>query len=76
MTAQQCRETEQTIRNILGHLEGRASQSLRVLVTHGVVYVDGHVPEYRCKKAMTQLVARVANSCRVVNRARVLPSEP
>ena len=76
MTTQQCRETEQTIRNILSQLEGAACQRLSVVVTDGVAYVDGHVPEYRRKKAVTQLVARVASSCRVVNRARVLPSEP
>jgi hypothetical protein len=76
VTTQQCHETEQTIRNILGQLEGPASQRLRVVVTDGVAYVDGHVPEYRRKKAVTQLVARVANSSRVVNRTRVLPSEP
>jgi hypothetical protein len=76
VTIQQCHETEQTIRNILGQLEGPASERLRVVVTDGVAYVDGHVPEYRRKKAVTQLVARVANSSRVVNRTRVLPSEP
>jgi len=76
VTTEQWRETEQTIRNILGELEGAACHRLRVVVMDGVAYVDGHVPEYRCKKGMTQLVARVASSCRVVNRARVLPSEP
>ncbi len=76
MTAQEDHETEQTIRNILGQLEAPASQRLRVVVTDGVAYIDGHVPEYRRKKAMTQVVARVASSCRVVNRTRVLPTEP
>lgn len=76
MTAQHCRETEQAILTILGHLEGPASQRLRVVVTDGVAYIDGQVVEYCRKKAITQLVARAASSCRVVNRARVLPGEP
>ncbi len=76
MTAQHYRETEQAILNILGQLDGPASQRLRVLLTDGVAYIDGQVPEYCRKKAITQLVARVASSCTVVNRARVLPSEP
>jgi len=76
LTAQHYRETEQTILNILGHLEGPASQRLRVVVADGVAYIDGQVVEYRRKKAITQLVTRLASSCEVVNRTRVLPGEP
>ena len=76
MTAQQYRQTEQTILNILSQLDGPASQRLRVVVTDGVAYIDGQTAEYRRKKAITQLATRVANSCRVVNRTRVLPGEP
>jgi len=53
VTAQHYGETEQTILNILRQLEGPAFQRPRVVVTDWVAYIDGPVPEYRRKKAMT-----------------------
>jgi hypothetical protein len=76
LTARHYREIEQTIVDILSLPEERPSHRLRVVMTGGVAYVDGHVPEYRQKKAITQLMARIARPRRVINRVRVVPGQP
>jgi len=52
------------------------SGSLNVLVSAGVVHIDGEVASYEQKKAINRLVAASPGVRRVVNRLRVVPAAP
>lgn len=52
------------------------SGSLKVLVSGGVVHIDGEVGSYQQKKAINRLVAASPGVRRVVNRLRVVPAAP
>jgi osmotically-inducible protein OsmY len=50
--------------------------NLKVLVSGGVVHIDGEVGSYQQKKAIDRLVAASPGVRRVVNRLRVVPAAP
>ena len=50
--------------------------SFKVLVSGGVVHIDGEVGSYQQKKAINRLVAASPGVRRVVNRLRVVPAAP
>ena len=50
--------------------------SFEVLVSGGVVHIDGEVGSYQQKKAINRLVAASPGVRRVVNRLRVVPAAP
>lgn len=50
--------------------------NLKVLVSGGVVHIDGEVGSYQQKKAVDRLVAASPGVRRVVNRLRVVPAAP
>jgi osmotically-inducible protein OsmY len=52
------------------------SGSLEVLVSGGVVHIDGEVASYQQKKAINRLVAASPGVRRVVSRLRVVPAAP
>ena len=52
------------------------SGHLKVLVSGGVVHIDGEVASYQQKKAINRLVAASPGVRRVVNRLRVVPAAP
>jgi osmotically-inducible protein OsmY len=52
------------------------SGNLKVLVSGGVVHIDGEVGSYQQKKAINRLVAASPGVRRVVNRLRVVPAAP
>jgi osmotically-inducible protein OsmY len=70
------RQLEQAIINCcLQHRLVEASE-LEVLVSGGVVQIDGEVGSYQQKKAINRLVAASPGVRRVVNRLRVVPAAP
>jgi len=50
--------------------------SFKVLVSGGVVHIDGEAGSYQQKKAINRLVAASPGVRRVVNRLRVVPAAP
>jgi len=50
--------------------------NLKVLVSGGVVHIDGEVGSYQQKKAINRFVAASPGVRRVVNRLRVVPAAP
>ena len=50
--------------------------NLKVLISGGVVHIDGEVGSYQQKKAIDRLVAASPGVRRVVNRLRVVPAAP
>ena len=52
------------------------SGTLKVLVSGGVVQIDGEVGSYEQKKAINRMVAASPGVRRVVNRLRVVPAAP
>ena len=50
--------------------------NLKVLISGGVVQIDGEVGSYQQKKAIDRLVAASPGVRRVVNRLRVVPAAP
>jgi osmotically-inducible protein OsmY len=68
------RQLEETVISTFNQAHLEDVEALRVLVVGGVVYIDGHVGNYRAKKTVTRLVASAAGLRRVVNRSRVVPA--
>lgn len=52
------------------------SGNLEVLISGGVVHIDGEVGSYQQKKAINRFVAASPGVRRVVNRLRVVPAAP
>lgn len=52
------------------------SRDVRLVVVHGVAYLDGPVASYHQKKAIASTVATLPNVRQVVNRLRVIPGNP
>jgi len=70
------RRLEQAIVNCCLQHRLVESGSLDVLVSGGVVHIDGEVASYEQKKAINRLVAASPGVRRVVNRLRVVPAAP
>ena len=70
------RRLEQAIVNCCLQHRLVESGSLNVLVSGGVVHIDGEVASYEQKKAINRLVAASPGVRRVVNRLRVVPAAP
>ncbi|MGD0205219.1 MAG: BON domain-containing protein [Dehalococcoidia bacterium] len=68
------RQSEETILSTFNKARLADVETLRVLVVEGVVYIDGHVSNYRAKKAISQLAASAPGLRKVVNRSRVVPA--
>jgi osmotically-inducible protein OsmY len=70
------RQLEQAIVNCCLQHKLVEAGNLEVLVSGGVVQVDGEVGSYQQKKAINRLVAASPGVRRVVNRLRVVPAAP
>ena len=70
------RQLEQAIVNCCLQHRLVESGNLKVLVSGGVVHIDGEVGSYQQKKAINRLVAASPGVRRVVNRLRVVPAAP
>lgn len=68
------RQLEETILSTFNEAHLADVEALRVLVVEGVVYIDGHVGNYRAKKTITRLAASAPGLRKVVNRSRVVPA--
>ena len=70
------RQLEQAIVNCCLQHRLVDTGNLEVLVSGGVVQIDGEVGSYQQKKAINRLVAASPGVRRVVNRLRVVPAAP
>ena len=70
------RQLEQAIVNCCLQHRLVDAGNLEVLVSGGVVQIDGEVGSYQQKKAINRLVAASPGVRRVVNRLRVVPAAP
>ena len=70
------RQLEQAIINCCLQHRLVDAGNLEVLVSGGVVQIDGEVGSYQQKKAINRLVAASPGVRRVVNRLRVVPAAP
>ena len=70
------RQLEQAIVNCCLQHRLVDADNLEVLVSGGVVQIDGEVGSYQQKKAIDRLVAASPGVRRVVNRLRVVPAAP
>ena len=70
------RQQEQAIVNCCLQHRLVDAGNLEVLVSGGVVQIDGEVGSYQQKKAINRLVAASPGVRRVVNRLRVVPAAP
>lgn len=68
------RQLEETILSTFNKARLPDVETLKVLVVEGVVYIDGHVGNYRAKKTITRLAASALGLRKVVNRSRVVPA--
>jgi osmotically-inducible protein OsmY len=68
------RQLEETILSTFNKAHLTDVEALRVLVVESVVYIDGHVGNYRAKKTITRLAASAPGLRKVVNRSRVVPA--
>jgi len=68
------RQLEETILSTFNQAHLADVEALRVLVVEGVVYIDGHVGNYRAKKTIARLAASAPGLRKVVNRSRVVPA--
>lgn len=76
LAAQHDRERERAILETFPQNHVGGVGTLRVVVMDRVAYIDGAVASYCQKKAAAELAACAAGSCRVINRARVVPALP
>jgi len=74
VTAYHDRQLEETILSTFNKAHVADVETLKVLVVEGVVYIDGHVSNYRVKKAISHLAASAPGLRKVVNRSRVVPA--
>ena len=68
------RQLEEAILGTLNEAHLPDVEALKVLVVEGVVYIDGHVANYRAKKTISRLAASAPGLRKVVNRSRVVPA--
>jgi len=76
LAAQHDRERERAILETFSQNHVGGVGTLRVVVMNRAAYIDGAIASYCQKKAATELAARAAASCRVINRVRVVPALP
>ncbi len=76
VAARHDRQSEQAILETFSQNHAGGVGTLRVVVMDRAAYIDGSVASYCQKKAVTELAACAAASCRVINRVRVVPALP